>query len=338
MSAGVALRAGERRIWLKWHQLRRAAGDPAHDRANLQLGIARGASLEVDLVVTRDDHFVCLHDDQLASETTGEGLVQEHDRATIERLRQRDAERRPLATRPLFLDEVVDTLAGAPAHWPGRLQLDLKPPPAPFEGAAIDRFAALVAPVAPHLMLGGARWPAVLRLGRAVPGLRLGFDPCDIHEVAPPAPFDAATVERFAALTAPVAPYLMLGGARWPAVLRLGRALPRLRLGFDPCDIHEVAPPASAAEFEALGAYTLAHAREAAIFYFHIPMLLRGLELGVDLIATAKARGAEVDAWRLEPGDDLAGATLARLVEAGVDQITTDSPEALEQLWQTRQA
>ena len=281
MSAGVALRAGERRIWLKWHQLRRAAGDPAHDRANLQLGIARGASLEVDLVVTRDDHFVCLHDDQLASETTGEGLVQEHDRATIERLRQRDAERRPLATRPLFLDEVVDTLAGAPAHWPGRLQLDLKPPPAPFEGAAIDRFAALVAPVAPHLMLGGARWPAVLRLGRAVPGLRLGFDPCDIHEVA---------------------------------------------------------PPASAAEFEALGAYTLTHAREAAIFYFEIPMLLRGLELGVDLIAMAKARGAEVDAWRLEPEDDPAAATLARLVEAGVDQITTDSPEALEQLWQTRKA
>jgi glycerophosphoryl diester phosphodiesterase len=281
MSAGLALRAGERSVRLKWHKLRRAAADPAHDRENLRQGIALGASLEVDLRATRDGHFVCLHDEEIAAETTGEGLVQDHDRAALERLRQRGNDGRPLATAPLFLDEVTDTLTRAPAGWPGRLQLDLQPPPAPF---------------------------------------------------------DAATVERFAALTAPVAPYLMLGGARWPAVLRLGRAVPGLRLGFDPCDIHEVAPPASAAEFEALGAYALAHAREAAIFYFHIPMLLRGLELGVDLIAMAKARGAEVDAWRLEPEDDPAAATLARLVEAGVDQITTDSPEALEQLWQTRKA
>ena len=33
-----------------------------------------------------------------------------------------------------------------------------------------------------------------------------------------------------------------------------------------------------------------------------------------------------------------AAAQLARLVGAGVDQITTDSPEALEELWQTRKA
>ena len=281
MSAGVALRAGDRRVWLKWHQLRRGTDAPAHDRANLRQGIARGASLEVDLVVTRDGHFVCLHDAELAAETTGEGLVREHDRAAIERLRQCDNRRRPLAAPPLFLDEVVDALAGAPAGWPGRLQLDLKPPPAPFEPAVIERFVALAAPVARHLILAGTRWPAVVSLGRAVPGLRLGFDPLDIHEVA---------------------------------------------------------PPASTAEFTALGAYTLAHAYEARIFYFHIPLLLQGLDQRVNLIALAQGRGAEVDAWRLEPGDAQAGAKLARLVEAGVDQITTDSPEALERLWRTIQA
>jgi glycerophosphoryl diester phosphodiesterase len=281
MSAGVALRAAGRSVWLKWHQLRRAAADPAHDRANLRHGIERGASLEVDLVLTRDGHFVCLHDAELAAETTGGGPVHQHDRAAIERLRQCDNQRRPLATPPLFLDELLDTLAGAPEGWPGRLQLDLKPPPAPFDDAAIARFAALAAPVARHLMLGGTRWPAVRSLGRAVPGLRLGFDPLDLHEVA---------------------------------------------------------PPSTTAEFAALGAYTFAHAREAQIFYFHIPLLLRGLDQQVDLIALAKARGAEVDAWRLEPGHAQAGARLARLVEAGVDQITTDQPEALEQLWQTLKA
>ena len=278
MSAGVRLRAGQRRVLLKWHQLRRRRTDPAHDRDNLRVGIARGASLEVDIALTRDGHFVCLHDAELAAETTGEGLVHEHDRAALERVRQITNDRRPLASPPLFLDEVVDALKGAPAGWPGRLQLDLKPPPA-LAAAVVERFALLAAPVAHHLTLGSTRWAPLLRLGRAVPGLRLGFDPLDIHEVA---------------------------------------------------------PPASAAAFAALGAYTLAHAPEAAIFYFHIPLVLRGLEAGVDLIALAKARGAEVDAWRLEPEDERAAAQLARLIAAGVDQITTDLPEVLEQLWQTR--
>jgi glycerophosphoryl diester phosphodiesterase len=276
--AGVEVRHGSRTIWLKWHQLRRAGSDPSHDRTNLRLGIERGASLEVDVVATRDGHFVCLHDDDLACETTGEGLVRDRDRAAIEGLRQCGNDGRPLDSAPLFLDELLETLASAPADWPGRLQLDLKQPAELIDPPIIERFAALAGPVARHLMLGGTQWRAVQKLGRAVPGLRLGFDPLDIHEAA---------------------------------------------------------PPDSAAEFHALGAYTLAHARGAAIFYFHIPTVLRGLELGIDLIAMAKAAGAEVDAWRLEPEDDRAAAKLTRLIEAGVDQITADSPEALERLWQS---
>jgi glycerophosphoryl diester phosphodiesterase len=279
VSAGVALRHAGHTVRLKWHQLRRAGTDPAHDRGNLRLGIERGASLEVDLVATRDGHFVCLHDDDLACETTGQGPVQAQDRASVERLRQRAADGRVLTTPPLFLDEVTAALAGAPAGWPGRLQLDLKQPLELIDRRTVERFGALVAPVARHLMLGGTQWRAVSRLGTEVPGLRLGFDPLDIHEAA---------------------------------------------------------PPESAAEFAALGAYMLAHAPDAAIYYLHIPLVLRGLELGVDLIAMAKAHGAEVDAWRLEPEDDQAVARLARLIEAGVDQITTDSPEALAGLWERR--
>jgi len=280
VSEAVALFHGGRRVWLKWHQLRRGGGDHAHDRGNLRLGIARGASLEIDVVATRDGHFVCLHEVELGAETTGEGPVHAQDRATVERLRQCDKDGRPLASPPLFLDEALATLGEyAPPDWPGRLQLDLKVPLARIDPAMVRRFASLVEPVAPHLILGGTEWHAVRRLGGAVPGLRLGFDPLDIHEAAPP----------------------------------------------------EKAP-----EFQALGAYTLAHAADATIFYFHIPLLLRGLELGVDLIALARARGAEVDAWRLEPGDARAAETLVRLLAAGVDQITTDSPEALARMGQAQ--
>jgi glycerophosphoryl diester phosphodiesterase len=279
VSAGAALGQDGRRIWLKWHQLRRRPTDPAHDRANLRLGIEQGASLEVDIVATRDHHFVCLHDPELASESTGRGPVHEQDRSAVARLCQCANDGRPLATSPLFLDGVLNALAEAPASWPGRLQLDLKQPERLIDRPLIDRFAELVGPLAPHLTLGGTEWRAVRRLGEAVPGLGLGFDPLALHEAA---------------------------------------------------------PPASAAEFQALGASMLAHAEGAAIFYLHIPTVLRGLEAGVDLIAMAKAAGAEVDAWRLEPEDDGAAATLARLVAAGVDQITTDSPLGLEALWRSR--
>ena len=279
MTEGVALRDGGREIRLKWHQLRRAASDPAHDRRNLRLGIEQGASLEVDIVATRDGHFVCLHDPELACETTGRGLVHDQDRSALERFRQCANDGRPLASPPLFLDEVLAALAEAPAGWPGRLQLDLKQPLRLIDRELAQRFAGLARPVAHHLVLAGTEWRAVQRLSEAVPGLRLGFDPLAIHEAA---------------------------------------------------------PPAGAAEFQALGAYMLAHAQDAAIYYLHIPLVLEGLDAGVDLIATARAAGAEVDAWRLEPEDDRAIATLARLIAAGVDQITTNSPLALEQLWQTQ--
>ncbi len=279
MTIGIRLGQGGRRIWLKWHQLRRAATDPAHDRHNLRQGIAQGASLEIDIVATRDRHFVCLHDPELACETTGRGPVHDQDRAAVEGLRQCANDGRPLATPPLFLDQAMAALAEAPADWPGRLQLDLKQPLDLIDQPLTLRFAQLVAPVARHLILGGTEWGAVRRLGQAVPGLRLGFDPLALHEAA---------------------------------------------------------PPASAAEFRALGAGMLAQAEGATIFYLHIPLVLRGLAAGVDLIAMARTAGAEVDAWRLEPEDDGAAATLARLIAAGVDQITTDSPLALEQLWQSR--
>lgn len=279
MTASLAA-GGGRRLWLKWHELRRKGDDPAHQRANLEAGLAEGASLEVDITLTRDGHFVCLHDDELSVDTTGSGPVQEADRAAVARLYQKDGAGRPLEAPPLFLDEVVGALARLPADWPGMFQLDLKTAASGLDARAIERFRTLVAPVARHLVLGGTDWPAVDRLGRGVAGLRLGFDPLDMHE-------------------------------------------------------HD--PPEDRAAFETLAARSFAIAPDAFAYYFHIPLVLQGLAHGVDLITMAKARGGFVDCWRLEPEDDGADETLARLIAAGADQITTNAPEALAALWEWRQ-
>jgi glycerophosphoryl diester phosphodiesterase len=280
MTVAPALRHGDRSVRLKWHQLRRHATDPAHHRTNLERGITEGASLEVDVVATRDGHWICLHDDELAAETTGRGSVHDHDRAEIERLRQRDDAGREQPSAPLFLDELLATLAGAPADWRGSLQLDLKQPFERLGPPLVERFAALVGPVARHVVLGGTEWPALTTLAKAVPGLRVGFDPLAIHEAA---------------------------------------------------------PPTTAVAFQALGAYMLATTPRVAIYYLHIPTVLRGLDLGVDLIAMARTSGAEVDAWRLEPEGDRAEATMLRLLAAGVDQITTNSPAVWAE-WEERRA
>ena len=60
---------------LKWHMVRRRRDDPAFLRRNLVAGLEAEAALEVDLVLTADRHFVCLHDLTLDAETTGTGPV-----------------------------------------------------------------------------------------------------------------------------------------------------------------------------------------------------------------------------------------------------------------------
>jgi hypothetical protein len=61
------LRAQQRTIRLKWHKLRLRLEDAPFDRRNLALGLAAGASLEVDLQPLACGRFVCLHDAELES-------------------------------------------------------------------------------------------------------------------------------------------------------------------------------------------------------------------------------------------------------------------------------
>jgi len=179
---GVALvTEGGRRIRLKWHVLRRDSALPAHDRASLAVGIRRGALMEVDLQLTRDGHWVCLHDDTVDAETTGTGPVAAVSRAELAAMRQRDRAGRPLATGPLGLDEVAEAIA-ADDSGRARVQLDLKVPAEAIGDDAIRRLAALLEGQAERFDLGAHDWPAVRRLVEAVPGLGPGFDPLEMVE------------------------------------------------------------------------------------------------------------------------------------------------------------
>jgi glycerophosphoryl diester phosphodiesterase len=161
--------------------------------------------MEVDLQLTADDHWVCLHDLTLDAETTGTGSVAAATRKMIERLRQRDRDGAPLTTPPLFLDELL--LALSRHGNAARLQLDLKLDGRSIEGVARARFGALVAPQATRVDIGAHDWQAVVELASLAPGCSTGFDPLGLMP-DPDAPRfgDRAAAEAFAAAMVRAAP------------------------------------------------------------------------------------------------------------------------------------
>lgn len=200
--AGLALEADGHRIRLKWHVLRRAAQLPAHDRQSLALGLARGAMLEVDLQLTADDHWVCLHDETLDRETTGSGRVATASRRQIEALSQRGPDGAATDAPPLFLDELARALARSGRG--ARIQLDLKVDRRALEGPARARFGAAVAPLAERFDIGAHDWQAVRELASLAPGSRPGFDSLEL--IAAHGFTDRQAAERFAALMLEAAP------------------------------------------------------------------------------------------------------------------------------------
>ena len=173
-SHGVFIGLEGQRVRLKWHKLRRHRTDPPFSIANLRVGLAAGASLEIDIRALADGAWVSLHDDVLDKETNGHGRVDGVDTAAIGRLRISGAEYAP----PLLADIAREVAAAVDMG--ACLQLDLKEPREGLSSAAVDAFAAAIGPITESCLLSGTQWDAVQHLGAAVPLLRLGFDPLDL--------------------------------------------------------------------------------------------------------------------------------------------------------------
>jgi glycerophosphoryl diester phosphodiesterase len=183
---------------LKWHMVRRRRDDPAFLRRNLVAGLDSGAALEVDLVLTADGHFVCLHDLTLDAETTGAGPVAAAIRADLIRLRQRGPDGAVLDDPPLFLDEVVATIARHGHPDGGLVQLDMKDPPERLDDAAIARLRDVLGSDAGRFIAGSTDGHFLDRLRVALPGLTRGFDPLALYGFGAAIPGDRVGFETIA--------------------------------------------------------------------------------------------------------------------------------------------
>jgi len=177
---------------LKWHMLRRKRDDPPFLRPNLVAGLEAGAALEVDLVLTADRHFVCLHDLTLDAETTGTGPVASITRADLMRLRQRGPDGTVLDDAPLFLDEVVTAMSRHRRPDGGLMQLDMKDPPGRLDDDAVARLREILGAEAHQFIAGSTDADFLDRLRPAIPDLVRGFDPLALYGFGTAVPADAA--------------------------------------------------------------------------------------------------------------------------------------------------
>ncbi|MCG8511612.1 MAG: hypothetical protein MI741_20550 [Rhodospirillales bacterium] len=138
---------------------------------------------------------------------------------------------------------------------------------------------------------------------------------------------------EFAKEAGPIAAHLCLGSTDYDRVRRLGRFVPEVIRGFDPEKM--LRDPRWSRDFDVewVMATVAATAPDARILYLPMKPVVAGLRAGKNLVEAAHRRGLFVDCWRLEPDGRDSRETLSLLVEAGVDQITTNSPLALERLW-----
>ena len=300
------------------HAARREEGDLANALSSLRRCQQAGARIvEIDIAPLAGGDFALLHDELLEGETDGAGPViaatAEHVRALHLRLpalpacpacgKQARAASGPgrhgaVTEEPVgLLSQAVALLAGEAR--PGELQLDLKLD-GPVGDSVLAGLVGLVAGVRDRVRVSsGADW-ALRRLYELDPALPLGFDPL-----------------------------LYLDLERVPAE----PGIPPFRVGaYGYADDH----PLAARRWGSTSAYLAARAEAlwvqapmATAWYIRAPLLARMLDDGFDWIEFLHQRGALAVAWTLDPDQPHHLALARKLVDAGVDRITTNNAPGL---------
>jgi glycerophosphoryl diester phosphodiesterase len=142
-----------------------------------------------------------------------------------------------------------------------------------------------------------------------------------------------ATVAAFAAALAGIGGNFILSGGDWAAVKRLAEDVDGIRIGYDPCELPEagrLTSPDDVANFVALVERI---APEANMIYLDYSLILRVRRLGSDIVEAFHRHGRTIDAWTLNTDHPNAAESLRALVACRVDQITTDEPIRLEEVF-----
>jgi glycerophosphoryl diester phosphodiesterase len=258
---------------------------------------AEASRVEVDVIALKGGDFALLHNVELETCSTGSGPVYELTAAQVRALEYaHNGQSRgvPVGT----LTEAVELIRSDPQlEW---LQLDLKPY-TPMTDAVLSNLLEIVAPIKKRVLISSVGDWAVRRLRSLDPTLALGFDPLLYLDIDKGETRDG---------------------------------MPPFRVGaYNFLDDH----PLSMNRWGSTGAYLAARAEallaQAPVenWFIRAEMLILGLENGFDWIAFLHAAGRKVAAWTLDADQPRHPEWARRLAEAGVDYITSNTVNALEE-------
>jgi glycerophosphoryl diester phosphodiesterase len=261
---------------------------------------AKAAFIEIDISALADSDYLLVHDDMLESETSGMGLVA---RCSAQRARElciRLKDGTPTALHVPLLSEVVALFQQYPGAM--RLQLDFKnlyPFP---KDEPLRRLVDLIRPLGDRVMVStGADWQ-LRAIRRLADWLDLGLDignNLDWRE--PTAQFDSRYPPWKVGAYGywddhPIASYRFWTTAEYLA---------------ERCEMLVLSVP------------------RLSTFYIDHHFLVRSLDDGFNWADGLHSFGIKLDTWTLDADNPLAVANAKRLLEAGVDMFSTNTPAAL---------
>lgn len=283
-----------RRVLLKYHRLLSGTGaHPPHSISALREIVQGGAEvIEFDVQAIGDDDYVLIHDTTLERETTGAGPVGHLTRTLAQALRLRGSNE-----SVVLLSDLSQVLAEH--RRPLKVQIDLKDV-FPFGQEKASRLLRALEPLRAnsHLevvvgCLGDWNLRALRRLD---PTLRVGLD---------------------------FALYLDVPDSEFPRVpLRVNV------FGYlddHPLGYMQVMP---VRDYLQERIESLCHLLPGAVeVYLRVELLLRAIADGINPVEVIKRElgGIPVDTWTLNTDSEGAAGMLRPALDAGVDQITTDT-------------
>lgn len=258
--------------------------------------------IEVDITALADLDYLLVHDDQLEAETTGRGLVGNCS-SKVARDLQFVVDGQPTQTHVPLLSDVVALIMSRAGHT--RLQLDFKNMIPFADDEPLRRLLRLIEPLGERVIVSsGADWQ-LRKLRDMAAWLDLGFD---VHF------------------------YIDWQAADTP---RDPRQFPKTLGAYGYWDDHALASqriwPAADYLRDRCGAL-IGLVPHASTFYIEHTLLAQSLDDGFNWADMLHNAGIRLDAWTMDVTNPIALRNTPRLLEAGVDQFTTNTPQSLGRL------
>ncbi len=259
--------------------------------------IAGAAFIEIDVIALADTDYLLVHDPLLESETTGQGPVSACTAIAAKRLYFKNAPQYHVPKLSevveLFLDYGEDS----------RLQIDFKQK-RPFPGdEPLHRLLDIIQPLGNRVLVSSQADWHLRKLRNFAPWLDLGFD---------------------------IGFYLdWRDGDPQPDVH------PRKRGAYRYWDDHPLAEERlwSTADYLADRCASLIRLVPAAsTFYLNHELILHSLDDGFNWAGALHREAYQLAAWTVDADKPNSGEIIKRLLEAGVDQFTTNTPVTFAEL------